>query len=609
MKLFQKTSVAVALTVVMIAAAIGIGQVRGSSAPAVPQAAGLDKSLSTSSYATWISDEAEVLSDQEEQQICLYNANWVARYDSLIAVATVREVSGDIADYAYALGEQIQLGAADGILVVDTGTNNCYLAVGPDYPMTDEQVTSHLDRYLYENAMAGQFGTGVLSLFDGINQFYVENYGLGYLETSQNAYGGRSTGETVMSLVVLLVILGGVNLMSYQKVVSDADTVLSLLAANDGAFPKLRAPQEEKDEGYFAPFGTPGGKPNLFNQRIMSPETPYESRFFSVLLGEDGQAVETDTGQIAAVDAEQATDYAQKAAASGKTSGFLDDYRFLVQNESGGIRIIFLDCGRSLSSFRTTLLASVSLAVLGLAAVLFLLLILSRRIVRPMAESYEKQRQFITDAGHELKTPMTIISADADLAEMECGENQWLTDIRRQAQRLTALTNDLIYLSRMEEEQPKLQYIDFPISDVVEEMAQSFAAPARSQDKDFQVQVQPMLSFKGDEKGIRQLVSILLDNALKYSPPGGQLALRLEKQGRNLLLTVSNTCAQLMEQDKLPHLFDRFYRTDQSRNSQSGGYGLGLSIAKSIVSAHKGKIRAESPDGTQLTIQVTLAAG
>ena len=195
------------------------------------------------------------------------------------------------------------------------------------------------------------------------------------------------------------------------------------------------------------------------------------------------------------------------------------------------------------------------------------------------------------------------------MAEMECGENQWLTDIRRQAQRLMALTNDLIYLSRMEEEQPQLQYIDFPISDVVEEMAQSFAAPARSQDKELQIQVQPMLSFHGDEKGIRQLVSILLDNALKYSPPGGQLELRLEKQGRSLLLTVSNPCAQPVDQDKLPHLFDRFYRTDASRNSQSGGYGLGLSIAKSIVTAHKGKIRAESSDGTQLSIQVTLAAG
>lgn len=400
--------------------------------------------------------------------------------------------------------------------------------------------------------------------------------------------------------VVLLVILGGVNLMSYQKVVSDADTVLALLAANNGAFPKPPAPQ---DGGDFVPPGAPEGKPNVFSPRAMSPETPYESRFFSVLLGEDGQVLETNTLQIAAVDEEQAADYAQRAAAAGRTSGFLGNYRYLIQSESGGVRIIFLDCGRSLSSFRTTLLASVSLAVL------FLLLILSRRIVRPMAESYAKQRQFITDAGHELKTPMTIISADADLAEMECGENQWLTDIRRQAQRLTALTNDLIYLSRMEEEQPQLQYIDFPISDVVEEMAQSFAAPARSQDKELQIQVQPMLSFHGDEKGIRQLVSILLDNALKYSPPGGQLELRLEKQGRSLLLTVSNPCAQPVDQDKLPHLFDRFYRTDASRNSQSGGYGLGLSIAKSIVTAHKGKIRAESPDGTQLSIQVTLAAG
>lgn len=115
-----------------------------------------------------------------------------------------------------------------------------------------------------------------------------------------------------------------------------------------------------------------------------------------------------------------------------------------------------------------TLLASVLLALFGLLSVLVLLLVLSRRIVRPVAESYEKQKQFITDAGHELKTPMTIISADADLAEMECGKNQWLADIRRQAQRLTGLTNDLIYLSRMEEEQPKLQLIDFPLSDVAE---------------------------------------------------------------------------------------------------------------------------------------------
>ena len=203
---------------------------------------------------------------------------------------------------------------------------------------------------------------------------------------------------------------------------------------------------------------------------------------------------------------------------------------------------------------------------------------------------------------------MTIISADADLAEMECGENQWLADIRRQAQRLTGLTNDLIYLSRMEEEQPKLQCIEFPLSDVAEEMAQSFLAPAKSQNKDLSLHIQPMLSFTGDEKAVRQLLSILLDNALKYSPAGGRLELKLERQGRNLILTVSNTTAQPVERDKLPHLFDRFYRTDQSRSSQTGGYGLGLSIARSIVQAHKGKIRAEGPEETTLSIMVSLPA-
>lgn len=407
--------------------------------------------------------------------------------------------------------------------------------------------------------------------------------------------------------VVLTVILGGVNLMSYQKVVADADTVLTLLGSNDGEFPKLHSGPEAPPDGE-VPMDRGTGKRDLLGTKGLSPETPYESRFFSVVLNENCQVIQSDTGQIAAVDDESAELYAQSVVESGYTAGFLDDYRYLVLAEEGNTRVIFLDCGRSLSSFRTTLLASVALSLLGLLAVLVLLLILSHRIVRPVAESYEKQKQFITDAGHELKTPMTIISADVDLAEMECGENQWLTDIRRQTERLTGLTNDLIYLSRMEEEQPPLQVIEFPLSDVAEEMALPFLAPAKSQEKELTLQIQPILSFTGDEKAIRQLISILLDNALKYSPTGGQLELRLEKQGRNILLTVTNTTIQPVEEDKLSHLFDRFYRSDQSRNSQTGGYGLGLSIARSIVLAHKGKIRAESRDEMSLTVVVSFPA-
>lgn len=400
--------------------------------------------------------------------------------------------------------------------------------------------------------------------------------------------------------LVLAVILGGVNLMSYHKMVTDADAILALLDANGGNFP-----QKHGAEGT-PPDGTPPARKNPFDPGGISPETPYESRFFSVLLDEGGQALQVDTGQVVAVDEETAVTYAQTVWASGRRSGFLGNYRYLLCEEEQGTLIVFLDCGRSLSTFLSTLLTSVLLALLGLLAVLMLLLILSKHIVRPVAESYEKQKQFITDAGHELKTPMTIISADADLAEMECGENQWISDIRRQAQRLTRLTNDLIYLSRMEEEQPRLQPIEFPISDVAEEMAQSFQALAKSQGKELLLQIQPMLSFTGDEKAIRQLLSILLDNALKYSTDSTPLKLGLERQGRTILLTVSNPVAQPMEQDKLSHLFDRFYRTDQSRSSETGGYGLGLSIARSIVLSHKGKIRAESPDGRTLTIVVHL---
>ena len=187
MKLFQKTSVAVALTIIMIAAAIGIGQWRAASADPVEETAqstGLDSSLSTAAYTKWIDDQANVLTDQQEEQICLFNANWVKRYDSLIALAVVDGVSGGIDDYAYSLGEEIELASSDGILVIDVKNTDGYLAVGPDYPMTDQQVTSYMDQSLYEYVAAGEYGEGVLNLFADINQFYVDNYGLGYLDKS-----------------------------------------------------------------------------------------------------------------------------------------------------------------------------------------------------------------------------------------------------------------------------------------------------------------------------------------------------------------------------------------------------------------------------------------
>lgn len=399
---------------------------------------------------------------------------------------------------------------------------------------------------------------------------------------------------------VLVVILGSIHWMSYRKTIGEADDILSVLAVNHGMFPQMdAAPRKEMPQDISPKDGT-------LRKHNFSAETPYESRFFSVLIGDEGKVLSVDIGKIAAVDQTTAEAYAVDVWKSGKSKGFCDSYRFTLSKEPSGTRVIFLDCGRSLSTFHTMLLSSFFISLLGLSAVLLLLILFSGRIIKPVAESYEKQKRFITDAGHEIKTPLTIIGADADLLEMEFGESEWLTDLRRQTNRLSNLTNDLIYLSRMDEEKPRLQMIEFPLSDMMEEITQSFQSLIKSQNKQLIVEISPMISFTGDEKAIRQLLSILLDNAIKYSPEEGTICVKLEKENHAVKLLVSNTTIQPIEIGSLKHLFDRFYRLDGSRSSSTGGYGLGLAIAHSIVTAHRGKIWAESPKENFLSIHVSM---
>lgn len=391
---------------------------------------------------------------------------------------------------------------------------------------------------------------------------------------------------SMMALFILLsVIVASMNILNYNAVVAEADNMLSILANNSGAFPDF-------DEN---------NRPHN-----MSPETPYESRYFSVLLGEKGDALQADTGRIKAVDTNQAINYATQVIAENKESGFVGEYRFVCHSEGLGTRITFLDCGRKLNAFQTFLLISTGMALVGYALFFFVILFFSGKIIRPVTESYEKQKRFITDAGHEIKTPLTIIKADVDVLEMEFGENEWLTDIQKQTKRLATLTNDLVYLSRMEEANDSMQMIEFPFSDVVSEAASSFQALAQTQGKVFQCKIQPMLSLTGNEKAIHQLVSILLDNALKYSPNNGTVSLVLERQNKTVQLSVFNTTENLIPKEKLNLLFERFYRIDPSRNSQTGGYGIGLSVAKAIVAAHNGRIQAKTEDGRSLQITVTL---
>lgn len=439
---------------------------------------------------------------------------------------------------------------------------------------------------------------------------------------------------TMLSLLlVLTIIISCINLLNYRGIIKNADTILFTLEKNNGKFltepekPKNKAdkpdnksekpeeltnkpdnipdnPKDKSDEPK-EPDNNPDNDKTKNNP--MPPSFRNESPYFSVELDTAGNVLTVNTNKMSSLDASDAEEYAKNVLALERQKGFSGSLRYLNCTTENGFLIIFLDCGRELSTFRNFLLTSCGISFLGLAAVLCLIILFSGRIIKPVSESYEKQKRFITDAGHELKTPLTIIEADADVLEMDIGENEWLSDIKKQTYRLSELTKSLICLSRMEEEQNQFQMIDFPISDVVQETAQSFYALAQTQEKSFSSHIQPMLSLCGDENAIRQLITILLDNALKYSMKGETISLSLEKQGKTMKLSVYNTGTSITKEN-ISHIFNRFYRADSSRNSKTGGTGLGLSIAKAIVSAHKGKITASTQDEKSLLVTVTLHA-
>lgn len=387
-------------------------------------------------------------------------------------------------------------------------------------------------------------------------------------------------------LILLACIVTGMNILNFRSVTTYADATLDLLSGNKGIFPEFE------------------GNPPRRMPRFIRIETPYESRYFSVLLDSDGTVLQTDIRRIKAVDEESAAEYAKKAFHMKRETAFLDDYRFMKTADSNITRIVFLDCGRQLYTFQKFLISSICMSAVGYLSFFAVIVFFSGKILQPVTESYEKQKRFITDAGHEIKTPLAIIKADADVLEMEFGENEWLEGIQDQVRRLSGLTSDLVYLSRMEEADSNIPMIEFPFSDVISETVMAFQALAQTQNKTFCCQIPSMISYTGNEKAIRQLVNILMDNAMKYSPEKGTVSMTVKKTNRHLCMTVSNTTLQPITPENLSHLFERFYRADASRNSQTGGYGIGLSVAQAIVTAHSGKITAVSSDEKSLEIMV-----
>lgn len=382
--------------------------------------------------------------------------------------------------------------------------------------------------------------------------------------------------------IVLAIIITAINIMNYSNVKSYSDKVLVEISENDGRFGNFGGPKPNE------PFG------NHFNE-----ETPFETRFFTVTIFDDNRFIDVNVSQIAAIDRAKAIEYANSVIDDDK--GYIDSYRYMVTKYTDKTLVVFVDCTRQLSQANMFLLYSLIISSLGVLCIFLLVFFLSKRVVKPMALSYEKQRMFITNASHELKTPLTIISANNEMIEIENGQNECTLAISKQIVKMNSMVKNLVTLSRLEESSYELKE-ELDLGEILLDVLAMFEASLEIKKIDKRITIEDKVFYKGNESLIRQLLYIIIDNAVKYS--NSFIDVSLSRVNKNIII-ISND-ADNIRTGVLDECFERFYRMDSARASNIDGSGIGLSIAKEIVNLHKGVINAYGTEDNVFSIKIIL---
>lgn len=421
-------------------------------------------------------------------------------------------------------------------------------------------------------------------------------------------------------VAALLLIFAALNIWNHMLATERVDSVISVLYENDGVFPeewKLKDPRYKR--GTFE----------------ATSETPFETRYLAATFDTTRSLTSLDATHVAELDEQEAAEVIGHMLDGVANAGYYDRYRFRVFTEQDGSgMIIAVDCFQQLQSSHTLFL--ISAAIMGATVTITGLLIvpLSKRFVDPYVRNLERQKRFVTDASHELKTPIAIISANTDLIEATEGESSWTRSTRAQTARLNKLTGELIELARTDEPIERALREDVDLASIVRREVEDFLPLAEASGKTLVCTIdtfegaatrtsmadglegisareagkaEPRIIVSGSPEELDRLVSVLVDNAVKYCDDNGSIRVHLEQRKREIVLTVTNPCASLTTQDTR-RMFDRFYRADASRSRSTGGNGIGLSIAQGIVSRHKGSIRARKL-GAELEMRVTLPNG
>ena len=377
---------------------------------------------------------------------------------------------------------------------------------------------------------------------------------------------------------ILLTMIAVLNSVRFLQTNGEIQAVLNILSANNGDFPSV----EETAE-------------SLQNDRI-TIDTIYQYRYFSVVYKEDKTLYSTNLDHLSNLSKEQALSYANKVIKNNRSSGVFKvgsqfySYQITQDSKTKRYLLVVLDSTNYLESRNDFFWLSIQLCFYSFIFFVLVVSGFSNFAIRPYIKNYENQKRFITNAGHELKTPLAIISANTELQELMTGENEWTESTKDQVKRLSNLINQMVVLARLEE-QPDVTLVDVNFSEVVKKVAGNFKSVIEKAGKKYEIKLQEDIHVKATEDELYELVSILIDNACKYCDEDGQIFVTLTKakRGKRARLTVANSYADGKNVD-YSRFFDRFYREDESHNQKQPGYGIGLSMAESLVRIFKGRI-------------------
>ena len=406
--------------------------------------------------------------------------------------------------------------------------------------------------------------------------------------------------------LAMLMVAGAINAVHLVGTYSEINDTMSYLVENENSISQNRQKQKGfQDNENYTDNSAQQIKQKKHNHMQNTLE---ESRYFVAIKNADGSLFLGQGSKESEYTESELLTIAEKVFASGKTSGNTDYYQYRVIDKADGTQAaVFLNCESKYSEIVTLALISLGACVVGILLSLLLVSLLSKKAIKPMMDNIEQQKRFITDAGHELKTPLTVISANMDVLSMDIGENEWVHGTQKQVANMRKLVNELVYLSRMDEADSHLEKSEVNLSNIVRDVAEPFEGMAEFNGKNLILNIADDLMINGDEAALRRLVSTLCDNAVKHAPEDSDIQITLSRSGKNILFATENAMKEPLSEEALDHLFDRFYRADESRSKEeNSGFGIGLSIARAITEKHGGSIKARITEKGRLKITCAL---